>query len=228
MKIKLNTNENPFPPSGLALKEIINSCNESLKLYPDPEYLNLRKTFADHNALGTENIFIGNVSQHGYALKRLNACENNILIQSMIGGQGAGGGPEEGSTIKRNIIYYVDPEVKAFINSRLMDALNKKDIDYNLYFMEGTNEAETALEKMQEDGWDQNSLAADPLFADVHNLDFSLKPESPVLKLGFKPIEDQDKIGLLNDPALPRLRKQDGLAALMKIDLQPTSVFLEP
>ncbi len=66
--IKLNTNENPFPPSGKALKEIIKSCDESLKLYPDPKSLYLRKAFADQNGLDTENIFAGNGSDEIFTL----------------------------------------------------------------------------------------------------------------------------------------------------------------
>jgi len=43
-----------------------------------------------------------------------------------------------------------------------------------------------------------NLLDRDPLFADADRLDFRLKPESPALELGFKPIP-MEKIGLYND-----------------------------
>ncbi len=180
-----------------------------------------------YDTLVSENIFIGNVCQGGFALKRVNSCENNILVQSMIGGQGAGGGPEAGATIFRNIIYAVNPELKGFLNARMFKPLRKEDIDYNLYYMEGTDAAKEFLGKMQKDGWDKHSVAADPLFVDIPNLDFTLKPESPALKLGFKPIEGLDTIGLLKEPALPRLRKAGGLDALMKVEVHPSQVFLE-
>ena len=35
--IKLNTNENPYPPSPLALQAISQRADDSLRLYPDPE-----------------------------------------------------------------------------------------------------------------------------------------------------------------------------------------------
>jgi hypothetical protein len=49
-------------------------------------------------------------------------------------------------------------------------------------------------------GLDANSMVADPLFVDPEAGDFSLNPESPALKLGFKPI-DTSKVGLYGDPA---------------------------
>ncbi len=49
-------------------------------------------------------------------------------------------------------------------------------------------------------GADSHSVVADPLFADAAQGDFTLKPESPALKLGFEPIPF-DKIGLYQDSA---------------------------
>jgi hypothetical protein len=181
-----------------------------------------------YGTLVTENIFIGNVSELGYALKRVNTCENNIFVQSMISGQGAGGGPENGAVVRRNILYHVAPDIRTFINARMFKHLNREDVDYNLFHMEGSDAAEQFLAKMREDGWETHGAAADPLLVSVRNLDFALKPESPALKLGITPIEGQDRIGLLEDPALPRWRKQGGLAALMKVEAHRSDVFLEP
>lgn len=55
--------------------------------------------------------------------------------------------------------------------------------------------AGVALEKWRERSHDKNSLIADPQFVNVEAFDFSFKPASPALKLGFKPI-DTDKIGI--------------------------------
>ncbi len=44
-------------------------------------------------------------------------------------------------------------------------------------------------------GLDANSITADPLFVDLENDDYSLKPESPAFKVGFKPI-DLSQVGL--------------------------------
>ena len=44
--IKLNTNENPYPPSPRVLAAVRKELNSSLRLYPDPVALELRKRAA--------------------------------------------------------------------------------------------------------------------------------------------------------------------------------------
>jgi len=60
--IKLNTNENPYPPSDNVKKAIKNYDLENLKLYPDPSCDNLTASIAENYNVGKENIFIGNGS----------------------------------------------------------------------------------------------------------------------------------------------------------------------
>jgi len=63
--IKLNTNENPYGPSPLALDAMHRECNDSLRLYPDPEATALKRAIADLHATSgvTEHhVFIGNGS----------------------------------------------------------------------------------------------------------------------------------------------------------------------
>lgn len=66
--IKLNTNENPFPPSELVLKAMREACNPGIKLYPDPESKALREAFAKDNNLKQENIFASNGSDEIFTL----------------------------------------------------------------------------------------------------------------------------------------------------------------
>lgn len=60
--IKLNTNENPYPPSPGVLAAIKAAVDDSLRLYPDPEAADLRAALAERFGLSSENIFIGNGS----------------------------------------------------------------------------------------------------------------------------------------------------------------------
>jgi len=55
-----------------------------------------------------------------------------------------------------------------------------------------------SLDDWREMGFDRNSIVADPLFVDPDNNDYRLKPDSPALTLGFKPI-DVSTCGLLAD-----------------------------
>lgn len=54
----------------------------------------------------------------------------------------------------------------------------------------------------KEKGQDINSLIADPLFVDAENYNFNLRPGSPALKLGFKPI-DLSTVGPRVTPGVP-------------------------
>lgn len=60
--IKLNTNENPYPPSPMALKAIQEAAGESLRLYPDPEAGELVQSLAQRFGLSKEEVFVGNGS----------------------------------------------------------------------------------------------------------------------------------------------------------------------
>ena len=60
--IKLNTNENPYPPSPKVLEAIRDGADEKLRLYPDPEACALRAAIAEYHGLRSEQVFCGNGS----------------------------------------------------------------------------------------------------------------------------------------------------------------------
>lgn len=66
--IKLNTNENPYGPSPKVIEAIKASTNDTLRLYPDPNCDELRKSIADYYNLEDNQIFIGNGSDELLAL----------------------------------------------------------------------------------------------------------------------------------------------------------------
>ncbi|MDR3318446.1 MAG: aminotransferase class I/II-fold pyridoxal phosphate-dependent enzyme, partial [Clostridiales bacterium] len=60
--IKLNTNENPYPP-GQKTAEVLRGFDAaSLRLYPDPDCRGLKEAFARLNEVTPGNIFVGNGS----------------------------------------------------------------------------------------------------------------------------------------------------------------------
>lgn len=60
--LKLNTNENPYPPSPKVIQAITSEVGKDLRLYPSPTMENLREEIANYYHLKMENIFIGNGS----------------------------------------------------------------------------------------------------------------------------------------------------------------------
>lgn len=60
--VKLNTNENPYPPSPRVETAIVAEAGEMLRLYPDPQSSVLRAAVAAHHRLKPEQVVIGNGS----------------------------------------------------------------------------------------------------------------------------------------------------------------------
>jgi hypothetical protein len=125
-----------------------------------------------------------------------NVVRNNILAGSFTDGQIRRSRPEEHQsfTFERNIVY--------FDRANLVNGDWSKGtfpFDYNCYWDSSARPlvfpGGLTFQQWQAKGQDKNSVVADPLFADPQHGDFTLKPDSPALKLGFKPI-DLSEIGL--------------------------------
>ena len=66
--IKLNTNENPYPPSPRVLAAVRAAVDGRLRLYPNPTAQALREKLAKLHGCAPENIIIGNGSDEVLAL----------------------------------------------------------------------------------------------------------------------------------------------------------------
>ncbi|MCR8959354.1 histidinol-phosphate transaminase [Variovorax sp. S2] len=60
--VKLNTNENPYPPSPMAVDAIQQAAASGLERYPDPTSLALREAVARRHGLQADQVFAGNGS----------------------------------------------------------------------------------------------------------------------------------------------------------------------
>ncbi|MDR1302658.1 MAG: histidinol-phosphate transaminase [Treponema sp.] len=60
--IKLNTNENPYPPSPKVIEAIQKALGDDLRLYPDPACTELRTVIAQRYGVMPEQVFAGNGS----------------------------------------------------------------------------------------------------------------------------------------------------------------------
>jgi histidinol-phosphate aminotransferase len=58
--VKLNTNENPYPPSPRVIEAIDAYDKGRLKLYPDPESTRLRQALAGRFGVSSDEVFVGN------------------------------------------------------------------------------------------------------------------------------------------------------------------------
>ena len=130
----------------------------------------------------------------------------------------------------RNIVYYREPDAFAYFTKD--DVVAKEhpagglkpgwlESDYNVVYHAGARPKvllkayqgwrpipadvapQESWEAWQKRGMDAHSIIADPLFVNPDKNDYRLKPNSPALKLGFKPI-DTSRVGLRGASAADR------------------------
>lgn len=130
-----------------------------------------------------------------------NLFENNIFINAETCQIWyCDNGCSTGDRLVRNIIYYGHPDATYCRFYGGQDAAEKKgfiaESDYNLIFR--TDGKELRIEdfpgvetfaQWKAIGYDTHSIIADPMFIDPTNHNYSLKPDSPAFKLGFKQID---------------------------------------
>ncbi len=83
-------------------------------------------------------------------------------------------------------------------------------VQSNLYWDTSTEDPDyddMGFDQWQSLGRDTGSMIADPMFVAPEALDFRLKPDSPAMKLGFKPFK-LDEVGLYGEPEWVHLPKQ--------------------
>ena len=100
--------------------------------------------------------------------------------------------PESGDVFKYNIVF------GAYRPAAMDRGLAKNDkwgreVNFNLF---ATNRED--LEKFILNGCDINSIAGDPIFVDPANGDFSVKENSPALKIGYRNFE-MDSFGVVSE-----------------------------
>jgi len=143
-----------------------------------------------------------------------NIIRNNILAFSKLYQVQATRVEEHLSfNFENNIVYY-DTGV---LLSGPWDRV-KINIDNNCYWDASGNEVKPIGKSMadwqNQTGHDKNSIIADPLFVDAKNYDFRLKPNSPALKIGFKPF-DYSKAGVYGDSDWVKKAKEVTYPALV-------------
>jgi histidinol-phosphate aminotransferase len=99
--VKLNTNENPYPPSPAVARAVREYPVETLRLYPDPVCSALRARLAAQAGVGVENVFVGNGSDEVLrlvvrAFTQPGGGGRRLPLRRPIALSGAGGAEEVG------------------------------------------------------------------------------------------------------------------------------------
>ncbi len=81
--VKLNTNENPYPPSPACAKVLKNFDLDHLRRYPDPVFAALRDALAKLNKTTSDHIFVGNGSDEVLSLAARAFVEDDQCIGSL-------------------------------------------------------------------------------------------------------------------------------------------------
>jgi len=84
--LKLNTNENPYPPSPKVFTRIKEFVSDSLRLYPDPDAFKLKNAISKLYSVDSTNIFVGNGSDEVLALSFMAFFKQKqaILISAIV------------------------------------------------------------------------------------------------------------------------------------------------
>jgi histidinol-phosphate aminotransferase len=78
--VKLNTNENPYPPSAKALAVMAREATENLRLYPDPNAERLKQAIADYYGVMPQQVFVGNGSDEVLAHTFLGLLKHELPL----------------------------------------------------------------------------------------------------------------------------------------------------
>jgi histidinol-phosphate aminotransferase len=112
--IKLNTNENPFPPSPKVLAAVKAAVDGRLRLYPNPTAQALREKLAKLHGCHADNIIVGNGSDELLALATrafVEPSERGLLAREFLSAKNAGKLPALQS---KTIVQYFTPSYSLY------------------------------------------------------------------------------------------------------------------
>ncbi len=148
--------------------------------------------YTDEGSTGMllENNVVYNTKTGGFHQHygRENIVRNNVFAFAKVGQlQRTRDEDHISFTFEHNIVYWTEGPLLhgSWRNGKFI-------FDYNLYWQAAGKPFDFAGKSFadwQKAGYDQHSLIADPLFVAPEKGDFTLKPASPAIKLGFKPID---------------------------------------
>ena len=142
---------------------------------------------AIHQHYGTENLYANNIfatfDEFGVWRSR---SEDHVTIRVM-----------------NNVFWWTNPEAGTYTGGGANGPNDNLPADGNVYWcaggpVKGDGFHRSTWEAWRKGGQDASGAISDPLFVDPANGDWTLRPESPALKAGFKPF-DWRQAGVLKD-----------------------------
>ena len=118
--IKLNTNENPYPPSAKAFEAIGAIAADDLRLYPDPESVGLREAMGRCLKVPASHVFVGNGSDEVLA----------FVFQGLLARGGAA--PTDTCLVFPDITYSFYPSYCALYQIPFVQVALESDLSFSL------------------------------------------------------------------------------------------------
>lgn len=150
------------------------------------------ETLIENNVVfryGTHGIGICSKGRN-HIFNNIVACPPHRVNRGMLSLEPTNDMINAGSRIFHNIFYAILPDQPFLFRRGIERVVETVEIDRNIYFNSSDpHAADDYLEWAREKGREGNSIQEDPLFVDIENGNFGLKPNSPVLQLGFRPFE---------------------------------------
>ena len=123
-------------------------------------------------------------------INRKITVQNNIFAfgeQCQIERAGASAGPDQEYAFTGNIVYYRQGQLVGYWDTKNRNFAYARNLYWNASGGPITFYGKSFAEWQAADQ-DKDSVLADPLFVDPEQGDFRLQPESPALRMGFKPL----------------------------------------
>lgn len=79
--VKLNTNENPYPPSPQVMQAIASVSGDDLRRYPDPEATALCKALAEYEGVDVNQVYVSNGSDETLGLAFMAFFTDKAVLQ---------------------------------------------------------------------------------------------------------------------------------------------------
>ena len=154
-----------------------------------------------------ENNIIFRCHLRGMCLKGDNDVLNNFFVDVGCGdgknryvysAETSGRYPFGDSRTERNVFVVNNPVVGFWKFISDVEQLSETTMDFNLFQLPVDRGNYPDFVMMDEAGFNENSVYADPMFRDPEHFDFSFLPGSPAPELGIKPIS-LEEVGLTED-----------------------------